>query len=54
MNRSLFDFNPPIWLPTKDKEVLERCRNIRREDMECAAEFQGNVCGYCSNKLFYF
>ena len=38
MNRSLFDFDPPIWLPTKDKEVLERCRNIRREDMEITNE----------------
>ena len=38
MNRSLFDFNPPIWLPTQDKEVLERCRNIRREDMEITNE----------------
>ena len=38
MNRSLFDFNPPIWLPTQDKEVLERCRNIRREDMEIINE----------------
>lgn len=38
MTRSLFDFNPPIWLPTQDKEVLERCRNIRREDMEITNE----------------
>ncbi len=38
MNRSLFDFNPSIWLPTQDKEVLERCRNIRREDMEITNE----------------
>ena len=34
MNRSLFDFNPPAWLPTQDKTVLEYCRNIKREEME--------------------
>lgn len=38
MNRSLFDFSPSIWLPTQDKEVLERCRNIRREEMEITNE----------------
>ena len=38
MNRSLFDFNPPAWLPIQDKEVLERCRNIRREEMEITNE----------------
>jgi len=38
MNRSLFDFAPSIWLPTQDKEVLERCRNMRREDMEITNE----------------
>ena len=42
MNRSLFDFAPSIWLPTQDKEVLERCRNIRREAMEIT-----NENGYC-------
>lgn len=34
MNRSLFDFSPAKWFPTKDKAVLEYCRNIRREEME--------------------
>lgn len=34
MNRALFDFAPADWLPVQDKEVLERCRNIRREEME--------------------
>ncbi len=34
MNRSLFDFSPAAWLPTQDKAVLERCRNLRREEME--------------------
>lgn len=34
MNRSLFDFAPPAWLPTQDKAVLEYCRNIKREEME--------------------
>ena len=38
MNRSLFDFTPAAWLPTQDKEVLERCRNIRREEMEITNE----------------
>ncbi len=38
MNRSLFDFAPAAWLPTQDKEVLERCRNMRREDMEFTNE----------------
>ena len=34
MNRTLFDFAPANWLPIQDKEVLERCRNIAREEME--------------------
>lgn len=34
MNRALFDFSPPAWLPTQDKAVLEYCRNIKREEME--------------------
>lgn len=38
MNRSLFDFNPPKWLPTQDKTVLEYCRNIKREEMEITNE----------------
>ena len=38
MNRSLFDFAPAAWLPTQDKEVLERCRNMRRKDMEITNE----------------
>jgi len=38
MNRSLFDFEPASWLPVRDKEVLERCRNIRREEMEITNE----------------
>ncbi|NLC40835.1 MAG: hypothetical protein GX763_07975 [Clostridiaceae bacterium] len=29
-----FTFEPSEWIPFKDKEVLERCRNIKREDME--------------------
>jgi glucosamine-6-phosphate deaminase len=29
-----FDFQPAAWIPFRDKAVLERCRNIRREDME--------------------
>ena len=38
MNRALFDFNPPAWLPTQDKAVLEYCRNIRRDQMEVTYE----------------
>lgn len=38
MNRSLFDFAPPAWLPTQDKTVLEYCRNIKREEMEITNE----------------
>lgn len=38
MNRSLFDFNPALWLPTQDKAVLEYCRNIKREEMEITNE----------------
>jgi len=29
-----FTFNPSQWVPFKDKEVIERVRNIRREDIE--------------------
>lgn len=42
MNRKLFDFGVPSWFPVKDKEVLEYCRNIRREEMEFT-----NENGYC-------
>ena len=38
MNRNLFDFEPAVWLPTKDKAVLEYCRNIKREEMETTNE----------------
>ena len=38
MNRSVFDFAPAKWLPVQDKAVLERCRNIRREEMEITNE----------------
>lgn len=31
---STFEFDPAPWVPFKDKEVLERVRNIKREDME--------------------
>ncbi len=30
----MFTFNPAPFVPYKNKEVLERCRNIKREDME--------------------
>ena len=29
-----FTFGPAEWIPFKDKEVLQRVRNIKREDME--------------------
>lgn len=38
MDRSLFDFSPAAWLPTQNKAILERCRNIRREEMEITNE----------------
>ena len=38
MNRTLFDFAVPEWFPVKDQLVLERCRNIRREEMEFTNE----------------
>ena len=38
MNRAMFDFTPADWLPVQDKEVLERCRNIKREEMEITNE----------------
>ena len=38
MNRNLFDFEPAVWLPTKDKNVLEYCRNIKRDEMEITNE----------------
>ena len=33
-----FLFQPAPWLPSKDTEMLERVRNIRREDMEYTNE----------------
>ena len=34
MTDNTFVFEPAPWVPFRDKEVLERCRNIKREDME--------------------
>ncbi len=31
---SQFSFSPAEWIPFRDKAVLEKCRNIKREDME--------------------
>lgn len=31
---STFKFNPSVWVPFRDKETLERVRNIKREDIE--------------------
>ena len=33
-----FKFDPAPWLPAHDRDVLEKCRNIRREDMEYTNE----------------
>ena len=33
-----FNFKPASWLPSKDVEMLERVRNIKREDMEYTNE----------------
>ena len=33
-----FDFKPAEWLPSRDVEMLERVRNIKREDMEYTNE----------------
>ncbi len=33
-----FDFKPASWLPSRDVAMLERVRNIRREDMEYTNE----------------
>ncbi|MBQ3234982.1 MAG: hypothetical protein IJA97_02360 [Clostridia bacterium] len=38
MDRTLFDFNVSEWWPVKDKAVLERCRSIKREEMEFTNE----------------
>lgn len=37
-NNYEFDFQPASWLPTRDPEVLDRVRNIKREDMEYTNE----------------
>ena len=29
-----FTFSPAPWIPFRDKEVLERVRNMKREDLE--------------------
>jgi glucosamine-6-phosphate deaminase len=31
---STFKFEPSQWVPFKDKAAIERCRNIKREDIE--------------------
>ena len=33
MSNTTFTFNPAPWVPFKDKEVLERCRNLTREEL---------------------
>ena len=34
----MFNFEPAPFVPYKNKEVLEICRNIKREDMEYTNE----------------
>ncbi len=29
-----FKFSPAPWIPYRDEEVLKKCREIKREDME--------------------
>ena len=36
-NNYEFDFQPASWLPSRDIEMLDRVRNIKREDMEKVA-----------------
>ncbi|MBQ6469781.1 MAG: hypothetical protein IJJ50_07005 [Lachnospiraceae bacterium] len=38
MDQKQFGYAPPAWLPVQDMEVLERCRTIKREDMEFTNE----------------
>lgn len=38
-----FDFLPAAWLPSNDVEMLERVRNIKREDMEYTNEYGYSV-----------
>ena len=33
MSNSTFTFKPAPWIPFTDKEVLERCRNLTREEL---------------------
>lgn len=33
-----FNFKPASWLPSRDIKMLERVRNIKREDMEYTNE----------------
>ena len=35
---TMFTFNPAEFVPYKNQEVLERCRNMRREEMEFTNE----------------
>ncbi|MCI8557680.1 MAG: hypothetical protein HFI19_07930 [Lachnospiraceae bacterium] len=37
-NNYEFDFQPASWLPSRDVEMLDRVRNIKREDMEYTNE----------------
>ena len=38
-----FKFTPASWLPSRDVEMLERVRNIKREDMEYTNEYGYSV-----------
>ncbi len=37
-NNYEFDFAPAFWLPSRDPEVLDKVRNMKREDMEYTNE----------------
>lgn len=37
-NNCEFNFKPAVWLPSRDIEMLNRVRNIKREDMEYTNE----------------
>ena len=37
-NNYEFNFQPAPWLPSRDMEMLDRVRNIKREDMEYTNE----------------
>ena len=51
-NNYEFDFAPAFWLPSRDPEVLDKVRNIKREDMEYTNENGFSVRVVLDPKLF--